>query len=170
MTLRQFRREHCGSVSALIDFAYSHELYDAIDERICSDEYKNEQVNEWLSETNESWESVRDTLNNIPEGFDYYWVNGWVDYEGIYDGSRSDIDEVREIIEDAMYGEWDEDDDGDEDEEFLRNSYEDFLFDDDEDQTDGIEEFQFEEVFADCKNKLRSIDGEQSEESIASLQ
>lgn len=158
MTLREFRRSCCGSVSDLMSFAYDHELYD-LNEDICDDEYKDEQINDWLSQTGDSWLEVRDVLNDIPTGYEWYWVYGWTEYEGIWNTDPDDIRRLRELIESAMDGYWDEEDeDEDEYDETAELSVEDVCYMIDEDATAAIEEFHFEEVFESCRNKLKSID------------
>lgn len=63
------------------------------------------------------WGYIRDMLNDISRGYDYYRINGSFDYDGMdYD----DFDVYKERVLDWIdeYGSWeDEDDDGDDEED-----------------------------------------------------
>lgn len=170
MTRQHFHDEVCVSVSALMEFVSEHDLWEYVNDSICDDYSKDEQVNEWLRETDNSWEEVRDTLDNIPTGYDWYWVDGWVSYYGIYDYDRDDINRIAEMIEDAMNGEWD-DEPEDEDDDPISHIEEDepFFGSPDADDDMDIEEIEFETASKNCKNELHSIGDSEFDQHLFSI-
>lgn len=80
-SLKQFcYDEDCDCMDDIIE---EYELSDVIDEDIVS------------AVRTRGWETIRDMLCDIDEGYPYYRINGELDYEALTD---SDIDDLREEI------------------------------------------------------------------------
>ena len=165
MKRSEFRENYCDSVSSLMSAISELELWDTFD-NICDDYYKDEQVNEWLRQTEDDWESVRDTLSNIPTGYDYYWSDGWVEYEGINDHDRYEISRIRDAIEDAMDGYWEEEDDEESEEDFVEEEPFDWYEEQEEDLWFDQDEFECERTFENCKNELQNIGDDEFEHHL----
>lgn len=91
-------------------------------EDIIDDEQYDDYIEEDISNRECDWSDLRDCLNDIPSNnYYYYHRNGWLDYEGLNDGSdfRAYKDRVLEWMDDLEN--WDDDeedeDDGDDDDE-----------------------------------------------------
>lgn len=127
----------------------------------CSDVYDDEQKDDYfdeilieMAENASSWQELRESLNDIPTGYDYYIQDAYGDWSGADGG---DFDEHKE---DILYWAdnceiWDEED-ADEEYEDERSCDVD---DTDEDLTD--EEFEdgcpLGELFMSCTSSLQTI-------------
>lgn len=56
------------------------------DNDIETDEELDDIINDWLSDCGLPWYELRDTLSDIPQGYDYYKYYGVGDIVGLYDG------------------------------------------------------------------------------------
>lgn len=113
MTREEFHA--IGTYWELKDFCYDESLSDM-------DDYYDEdgidgELNYWLRDCcTDDWMTVRDTLNDVPTGYDYYRYVGGGEVYGYYDGDdnfRALKDDIRSYLEDTGY--WDEPDDDDDD-------------------------------------------------------
>ena len=103
------------------DWGYELDLY-------TSGDYDSE-VEDDVSNRDCSWDDLRDYLNDLPYGYEYYRRNGWLDYDGMDDDEFQDYkDEVEEWMADNGY--FDEEDEEDED------VADDYIEDDEEDDAD----------------------------------
>lgn len=77
----------------------------------------DEDIPEYLQHND--WDELKDALNNIDEGYDYYRRYGFMEWTGLDDYSDLDdfVQEVKEYIDDNCPDLWDSDEDVDEDEE-----------------------------------------------------
>ena len=101
------------------------ELRDFCDEQRCDvmdgiydeadyDDYINECLVDWAR--NDTWEELRNRLNDIPSGYDYYRHDDYDDWEGLDDTDfRAVKAEVAERVDD--YGCWDDEDEEDEEDD-----------------------------------------------------
>lgn len=148
--------------SELIDFCYNEDC--DICEDIIDSDTMDEEVNENLREDvgNYSWWEVRDGLNDIETGYDYYHRNdGLFDYEPMDD---SDFDSYKEDVIEWMDngGYWDEEDD--EDEEYEEPFHDNQLASEDEDGEDESEpedeDFSVDELIGMCSVQFLGIQRE----------
>lgn len=80
MTRQQFEDE-VESFGDLMDFCSEHGLWD-LDE-VCDDDAKDEYIDEDLRECDWGWLDIRDALDNIPTGYDWYRRNGYLDFDAL---------------------------------------------------------------------------------------
>ena len=73
------------------------------------DDYINDQIEYWARD--QSWDELRDQLNDIPTGYDWYRVDDYGDIFSVEDEFMEYKSEVEEWMEDNDY--FDEDDDDD---------------------------------------------------------
>lgn len=133
--------ENYNSFDELYDFASDNSLYDIFDDYFTQDSL-DEYVNERIADMTryESWEEVRDYLNSIPEGADWYRMD---QYDGeFYAVDGNDCDDIKSQILDAL----DEDDFWDEEEE-VSDDEDEFI----DDIDDYAEEIDFSAIIAENK-------------------
>lgn len=106
MTRQEFIDDVCD-FQQLVDFANEFE-YEFDD--IYSEESYDDMINEELTENDQCWQDVRDWLQNLPDGYDFYIRDRWGDWEG---RSSDDIDDLK-----AEFLNWADDDGGVFDEEY----------------------------------------------------
>lgn len=112
----------------LRDFCYDNDI-SRLDEYFDSDDL-DDNVYEDMRNCDYSWTDLRDALRCIPEGYDFYYREGYFDYTGCDNTDFESLkDEVLEIMDNR--GDWDyEEDDEDEDDE----DYDEECCDDPEDE------------------------------------
>jgi len=116
------------------------------------DDYINGQLVDWAR--NSDWEELRDSLNDLPNGYEYYLRDEYGDWRGLDD---SDFDEFyREALEWGDDNEiWDDDDeeeapDEDDEEEYVEEESE-----DDEPIVEmGV---SFDDLFTSCSDTVQRI-------------
>lgn len=70
-------------------------------------------VNDDVSECDRNWDTLRDLLDDIPTGYEYYRRDGYFDYVGLDDSDANDlVDRILEIMDDNEW--WDDEDEDDE--------------------------------------------------------
>lgn len=115
MTREQFEND-VTCVSELIEFCNDHDL-DYCSEWVYCDDYDQwvcEDIND--STGSDSWEDIRDWLNDLPTGYDFYIRNGRLDYYGM-DEMSDEFYSQRESIADQLESDGFFDYEGDEDDE-----------------------------------------------------
>lgn len=89
---------------------------------VCEDVVSDDDLNGCIEDDIEnsahdgmSWEDIRDRLNDIETGYEYYLNDGYMIYNGLND--EEDFDEYKDEVLDWMdsYGDWDEEDTEDDD-------------------------------------------------------
>lgn len=81
-------------------------------EDIYSEDAMNDEVYEDIRSWEYSWQELGNCLVNLPEGYEWYRRNGYLDFEGL--GGRYDFDDLRDAIIDEMEDYWDAEDEEDE--------------------------------------------------------
>lgn len=118
----------------LIDFCVENDITDFIND-IVDDEQKDDSIDEYLREnagSSDNWREVRDILDDVPTGYEYYRYNGVDDIQGfdsydfealkdevlrycdthdIFEEDEDDVDEEEEIDPEDMFSDPDTDDD-----------------------------------------------------------
>lgn len=116
----------------LVDFAseFGYEFDDAY-----SEESYDDVINDELTENDQGWQDVKDWLNSLPDGYDFYIRDRWGDWEG---RSSDDIDDLKE-----EFLNWADDDGGVFDEEYEEEEAE-----EEEAEEEELEEEETEEESA----------------------
>ena len=86
------------------------------------DEIIQEDLRYAVNDAGYSWQDIYSYLDDISTGYDYYCVNGTLDYDPMNDG---DFEYYRNEVIDAMDGDWDEEWQPEDDETFVMSSEED---------------------------------------------
>lgn len=128
-------------------------------EDIIDDDTLDEYVESDISNSHESWRTIRDYLSGIGTGYDYYRCDGTFDYVGLDDGDFEDYkSRVLEWMDEDGLWDAEEDDEG-EDEEFDPDC--DFFFpgepDEPEDPPVEEEDFPITDLMAMCGSELLTI-------------
>lgn len=134
------------SIECITDHMYTSEAYD---------DYVWDEIHEW----NDGWESLGDYLSNLPNGYEFYWIDDWGDVTGMDDYDW--LNDVKNDILDAMDGLWDPED---EDEEEIDEAFIDDV-EDDEPQ-EYIEAPPEEEIFGLSKFSTEICVGDTSQTQI----
>lgn len=121
MTREQFIEQY-NSFDELYDFAQDNNLYDFFDDYFTEDGL-DEFINDKMADMTryESWTTVRDYLDEVPQGYDWYRID---QYDGNFYGvDAEDCENIKQQILEALDEEgdfWEEeaDDEVDEEEEF----------------------------------------------------
>lgn len=150
--------------SELKEFCYDFDC-ELLDD-VYDQESMDDDINAWIDDNHRdySWDELRDDLNDIPTGYDYYVQTGVLEYEGL------DITDFQSYKNDVI--EWcDEneiwEDEEEEDEEpawWQPEECDEPLFDEDEDDDDPAvedEDFGVGELFAVCIVSFSDIVEEQ---------
>lgn len=102
MTKEEFR-EDCYDMDSLYEFCCNNNYYDLFD-----DFYTQDSLDEYLDDlfyddfrSGNSWREIRDRMNDIPEGYDWYTTDGWGGWTGVSD---TEFVELRDNIEDLLEG------------------------------------------------------------------
>lgn len=138
---------------------------------ICEDIYDSEGIDDIINDSlpdlirNEGWETVRDTLYDIPTGYDYYRCDGSFDYVGM--GDDDDFDGYKEDVLNWMDdgGYW-EDEDEEDDDEYEEAAPEP---EDNEESPVESEDFSVNELFGMCFVSMTSIQKEEERKRQESL-
>ena len=99
------------------------------------DESYDDVINDELTENDQGWQDVKDWLNSLPDGYDFYIRDRWGDWEG---RSSDDIDDLKE-----EFLNWADDDGGVFDEEYEEEEAE-----EEEAEEEELEEEETEEESA----------------------
>lgn len=86
------------------------------------DEIIQEDLRYAVNDAGYSWQDIYSYLDDISTGYDYYRVNGTLDYDPMNDG---DFEYYRNEVIEAMDGYWDEEWESEDDETFVMSSEED---------------------------------------------
>ncbi len=86
------------------------------------DEIIQEDLRYAVNDAGYSWQDIYSYLDDISTGYDYYCVNGTLDYDPMNDG---DFEYYRNEVIEAMDGYWDEEWEPEDDETFVMSSEED---------------------------------------------
>lgn len=112
MTRQEFIDE-VENIDQLLSVAADYDY--EFDEVYTEDQYDDE-INDQLRNDDGSWKDVRDWLNNLPDGSDFYVKDRWGEWEGRGYGEIDDLkeqflnwaDEVGEVFEEEDDEEYDE--------------------------------------------------------------
>lgn len=123
---------------------------------ICEDIIDDDQLDEYvmddISNSDQSWQGIRDSLGNIPTGYDYYRYDGTFDYVGLDD---SDFEDYKSRVldwmdEDSM---WDAEEDDEDEVDFVSPGPE----PEPEDLPVEEEDFSVSELMCMCSAELVTI-------------
>ena len=153
MTREQFE-ENVVDFDNLIEFCNSYG-YASFVEDIYSEASYDDYIDEELSDMvrTERWWDVRDFLDNVESGFEWYFRDEWGDWEGLTDDDiDSWVEDLTSMLEDDDFFE------SEEDEEELVEDFETEL-ESIKDRLTPIEEedFSIDELFAGCSAALLSV-------------
>ena len=113
-------------------------------EDIIDDEEYDDYIEEDVSARDCNWSDLRDYLNDVPSNNYYYYLrNGWLDYQGLNDGS--DFREYKDRVLEGM-DDWDDWDDDDEEEEEIEP-----------DEEYDVTDFDVESFVTACQSHLQKI-------------
>ena len=161
MTREEF--EGIENLSELLDFCNNYdcdiynEIFDDDDYHDCIDEEINDMVQR------DSWEQIRDYLDELPYGYDYYRQTEFDGWEGI--DEYSDFDNIKNEVrdwaeEEEIFDEEDEQEDGQENDEPCSEVSE---FEEEEPEPD--EPFTLSELVTVCKSSVQKIEDKYEKES-----
>lgn len=144
----------------LLEFC-SYEECDICEDIIDSDQLDG-YVDEDIRNTNYSWIGIRDSLSEIPTGYDYYRVNGSFNYEGI--DAEGEFDSYKDRVL-----EWGDNNDVWEDEPNEEYDFDtDTVFDEEDTEPDEPpvedEDFSIDELMGFCGVVLLDIRREEAAE------
>lgn len=80
MTRNEFEDAMC-CFADLLEFCEEFGCY--VMEDVIDDDTLDEYINDTIASTYDDWRSIRDNLNDIPTGYDYYLWNGYEDVSGV---------------------------------------------------------------------------------------
>lgn len=123
------------------------------------DSYLNEVIHAWACD--ETWQSVRDMLDHIVTGYDWYRRHYDDEWEGIDDEFEDYKDRVIDFMDENAY--WDDEEDEEEEEDEQEEESQDITPIEEEDITIG-------ELFSLCSSQSESIAEENEKEIIQSEQ
>lgn len=140
--------------SDLISFCYDEDI------DFCEDVYSEDAKNEYFDEElvnmardASSWQELCDRLEEIPTGYDYYIRDDYGDFEGADDDDfDSRYEDVLEYMDENEC--WD--DDGEDEEEPVREEY----VDPEDEEPVEEEDVSIAELFTTCNSKLQKIDAD----------
>ena len=88
----------------LISWCRDNEMFEEEVENIIGDDSYDEYVNEDISNYYYGWRDLRDALDGLPYGYDWYRVDGMFDYVGLDDSDFEDIkQDICDRLEDRGY-------------------------------------------------------------------
>lgn len=157
MTRQEFIDDIC-TWSDLISFCYDEDcdICEDIYSEDSRDDYINEHLVEWAQDY--SWEDLYSKLDEIPDGYDYYRLDNYGDFECADDEMFDDYKD--EVLEWMDNGGWWEDE---EEEEYYEPPVgeEALSTTSDYDEEDLIpiepEDISIKALFSSCSNQLKSI-------------
>lgn len=155
MTRQEFI-DNVTSWAELIEFCNDEGLDNC--NNVYDDESYNDKIDEELVRRaeDELWQDVREWLDNLPDGYDYYIIDAYGDWSGVdeFDLYR---DEVIEYMDDC--GSWDEDEyDEEEPEEYI-----------DPEDEDPVEEegVTLAELFTICSSQVQKLENDKIRDASA---
>lgn len=112
MTRTEFE-ENVVSFGDLVDFCYDNNL--EVMEDVISDDQLDDDVNEDLQYHNGSWQDLRDRLDEIPQGYDWYRRDGFLDFCPLddYDFERYREDVIRAAEDEGVFEDEEEEEEQD---------------------------------------------------------
>lgn len=88
----------------LISWCRDNEMFEEEVENIIDDDSYDDYVNEDISNYYYGWRDLRDALDGLPCGYDWYRVDGMFDYVGLDDSDFEDIkQDICDRLEDRGY-------------------------------------------------------------------
>jgi len=150
MTREEFTTNVC-CWSDLIEWCNDNNCYvcEDIYDSYSYDEYINDELSDWARE--DSWSELKDRLNGLPDGYDYYRRGDYDDWDGLDDSDFDDF--YRDALEwGDEHGIWDDEEDEDDGEEPL-------IEDDDveEEEETPNEDISFGDLFSSCAGEVQRI-------------
>lgn len=146
--------------SDIIDFCREYNL--SFCDYVYDSEAYDDEINEELERRaqEDSWYEVKDWLDSLDSGYDYYIKDGWGDFEG---ASNGDFDRICEEILDYCDDEglWDEEEEEEEPEEYLVD--EEATEEDEDDDVEVEEGCSIEDLFGAGVACIRTIEQEREE-------
>lgn len=152
MTRQEFIDDIC-TWGDLISFCYDEDcdICEDIYSEDSRDDHINEHLVEWAREND--WEELCGKLNDIPDGYDYYYLDDYGEFHGADDGMFDDYKD--EVLEWMDNGGWWEDE---EEEYYEEPTLEEEAYEEDEDLTPlEPEDISIRALFSSCSNQLKSI-------------
>jgi len=142
--------ENNWGVDDLINFAYDENL-ESVTDNIYTEDALNDYMDEYVRNCTDHWQVLLDTLSSISTGYDYYYRADYDDsyFRPIY---GDDFEEIKERIECAMDGYWDEE------EEEIDGEYYDYSQINETCENDSIPdapEFDAVQLFSSCSGALQ---------------
>lgn len=113
MTRQQFMDE-VTDFDELFQFCDENGYEDALEDiyhQDALDEYVESEISEYIRR--HSWRELRDALDDIPTGYNYYRCTGWLEYDGADDEFEYYKDQVLECCD--RNGDWDDEEEEEED-------------------------------------------------------
>ena len=122
---------------------------------ICNDVYDSDQLDDWIDDhtdewaANSSWRDLRDKLDAIPTGYDYYSID---DYDYIYGLDNRDFETYKSNVAEWIDNEelWEDEEDDDEEPVQVVQSQS-------VDESAPEEDFSISELMIVCQSQLQSI-------------
>lgn len=149
---RSYFLECVNSWDELVEMCRDYECN--VCEDIIDSETMDDYVEEDVRESDCSWRELRDNLDDITTGYDYYRCDGTFDYVPMNDGS--DFDEYKEEVlywmdDNGMWDEEEEEEPEDDDDFFVEKSVQ------DDEQCVQEEDFSVSELISMCGSELLTI-------------
>ena len=98
MTAQEWRDE-ISDLWDLMSWCGEHGVCGNLVENIIDSDSFDQYVEDDINDRYCGWMDLRDYLNDLPSGYDYYRYNGSFDYDGL---TRSDYEEIREDVFDHL--------------------------------------------------------------------
>lgn len=138
-------KDFCGEQGcSLCDNVYDDEA---------RDDYIDENLVNWVR--NDTWYDLRNRLDNLDTGYDYWLLDDYGDWTGLDDGDFYNMkDEVAEWVDN--YGDWDDDEEEADEEPFEEENEEPFEEEDEEPPIED-EDCSLGELFAASATRVKSI-------------
>lgn len=161
MTREEF--EGIENLSELLDFCrnYDCDIYDEIFDDDGYHDCIDEEINNMVQ--HDSWEQIRDYLDELPYGYDYYRQTEFDGWEGI--DEYSDFDNIKNEVrdwaeEEEIFDEEDEQEDGQENDEPCSE-----VAECEEEEPEPDEPFTLSELVTVCKSSVQKIEDKYEKES-----
>ena len=161
MTREEF--EGIENLSELLDFCrnYDCDIYEEIFDDDGYHDCIDEEINDMVQ--HDSWEQIRDYLDELPYGYDYYRQTEFDGWEGI--DEYSDFDNIKDEVrnwaeEEEIFDEEDEQEDGQENDEPCSE-----VAECEEEEFEPDEPFTLSELVTVCKSSVQKIEDKYEKES-----
>lgn len=139
------------------------ELCDDVYDDESRDDYINEDLVDWAR--NDNWYDLRDRLNNLDAGYDYWRLDDYGEWTGLDDDD--DLEEMKREVAEWVddYGDWDDDEEeADDDEEEVFDDEEDApLIDPEDAEPIDDEDCSLGELFEGSVARIQAISEEELE-------